>query len=60
MQVYAKLCKRNYAKLQVMTVRRKDRRYRSLTKEKTFKKDEWMNIWGQRESQKQRVKPCDA
>lgn len=40
MQVYANLCKRNYAKLQVMTVRRKDRSCRSLTKEKTFKKDE--------------------
>lgn len=60
MQVYAKLCKWNYAKLQVVAVWRKDRSRRSLTKEKTFKKDEWMSIWGQRESQKQRVEACDA
>jgi len=39
MQNYAK----ETAKLKVMTVRRKDRSCRSLAKEKTFKKVEWMN-----------------
>lgn len=41
MQNYAK---ENYAELQVMTVRRKGRSCRSLTKEKNLKKDEWMNM----------------